>query len=261
MLPTYLFSTKLERFNITFGDYDGYLGGLSILELKFYCNINSLLRKPSFRLLMRRSMKLYINRVNGLKNIGLQLGAFQHLKHLKIEYNSKIQYIIKLTNQNWPTVMLSQLKAFYFFCMENLENICSMGDSISISVLNILRQVHMSSYPRLKSLLSFCVADKLEMILVECYESMEKVVSFERIDVFYSKSMTSYKFPNLKRMSLMNLPKLIRMCPQQPQTNTDSVSTLFNKKVGNYFFDFVILMDWTAYIQESMHEIFVKNRS
>lgn len=83
----------------------------------------------------------------------------------------------------------------------------------------------------LKSLLPFSIASKLEMILVECCESMEKVVSFEfDAEYFDFRGMPGYEFPKLKRISLMNLPKLIGWSGAH-WNSTGSASTLFNKMV------------------------------
>lgn len=129
MLPESLFQRlELKRFNITFGDYDGHLGGSSTLELKFGCNVSSLMRDLGFRMLMKRSMKLCIEKVSGLKNLVYQFDSeagLPHLEHLKIEHNSEIQYIIKpMEHRNskrryyYGREMLPRLETFYFYCME-----------------------------------------------------------------------------------------------------------------------------------------------
>ncbi|XP_060672237.1 disease resistance protein At4g27190-like [Ziziphus jujuba] len=188
MLPKHLFNAKLERYCICLGG--GRMGissrGLK-LNLELFDVSSSLLKERGFQMLLKRSENLQINKFNGLKNIVCELdkeGGLSHLKALEVDDNDEIQYIIDYSSMEPNHIsdhsVLPSLETFDFNRVTNLEEICH-GELRGAKSLAKLRQIKVLSCYRLKNLLPFFVAKRLEKIDVCFCRGMEKIVTFERV--------------------------------------------------------------------------------
>ncbi|KAF3457900.1 hypothetical protein FNV43_RR02560 [Rhamnella rubrinervis] len=233
MLPQDLFSTELKRFKITFGTEETSHEGSRILELKF--NINRLLKENGFKMLLKRSENLYIERdgIQGLKNLVYELDreeGLPHLKYLHVYDNDEIQYIIESKEHNHSNHnVLPNLERLSLSYMDNLEKIC-FGVLIGPESLGKLRGVHVYKCGKLKSLLPLSIAKKLERIEVYYCSIMEEVVTYSADQDHHD----SIEFPKLKEMRLSGLPNLIGFwleCEDQELLSATK-SLLFNEKVA-----------------------------
>ncbi|XP_060672844.1 probable disease resistance protein At4g27220 [Ziziphus jujuba] len=241
MLPKDLFSTKLERYYISLGDCYVYsMDGSRGLKLNLELETSSLLKERGFQMLLKRSEYLHINKFNGLKNIVCELdkiGGLAHLKALKVHGNDKIQYMIDClsmeTNHISHDSVLPSLERFSFNTVDNLEEICH-GQLRGAMSLGKLRKAEVVSCNKLKNLLPFSIAKRLEEIKVWYCSMMEEIVTSERVkDAINSEAVDRIEFPNLKRMELDHLPQLTRFCAECDTSGTpDQGHTLFNQKVA-----------------------------
>lgn len=240
IVPEDLFSKKLERFKIFIGDvvwYDKYERSNSrILKLKL--DKSSLLDKHGLKILLKRSEELYLDGLEGVKNVVCDLDeeGFPQLKHLEFENNNEIRYILQLTREIHPCSAFPSLESLYLNKMSDLENICdgkltagSFGKLKSITVINC---------DRLKNLFPFFIVKQLEEIEVTECNMMEEIVTCGKEDEAHNNNNVAdtgvIKFPRLHTLMLQSLPHLIQFFPSQSregQLPANNLMPLFNEKV------------------------------
>lgn len=250
IVPEDLFSKKLERFKILIGDalwYDKYERSNSRM-LKLKLDKSSLLDKHGLKMLLERSEELYLDGLEGVKNVVYDLDkeGFPQLKHLEFENNSEIRYILQSTGEIHPCSAFPSLESLYLNKMSDLENICdgklttgSFGKLKSITVINC---------DRLKNLFPFFIVKQFEEIEVTKCNMMEEIVTCGNEDEAHNNNNVAdsgvIEFPRLHTLILQSLQHLIQFFPSQSregQLLANNLMPLFSGKVHIFFKLFLCL--------------------
>ncbi|GKV01657.1 hypothetical protein SLEP1_g14193 [Rubroshorea leprosula] len=200
-----LFSERLKRYKIFIGDvwsrWDRSFRSSKILKLELNTSISY---EHSICMLMKKTEELHLEKLKGVKNIVSELDAegLQELKYLYVQNAHEIQHIISSVRQI-PSHAFSSLE--------------------------------------LKSLFPFSIARrllKLEEIRVTDCSDMLEFVKEERQgatnDIDIAEEDPNFELAQLRSLKLQYLPKFIRLCHENEETNDSSSSPapLFNAKVA-----------------------------
>ncbi|XP_035548755.1 uncharacterized protein LOC118349228 [Juglans regia] len=209
MLPKDLRFGKLERYNILIGDVWDWSDKHECsrtLKLKLKTSFQS---EVGIKMLLNRTECLYLDELKGVKSVLHELDreGFQKLKHLHIENNDEIKYIIISSPVQISTISFPALETFLLKNMTGLEDICH-GQLHSTSFHN-LRVVKLENCEKLKFVFPSSVARGLsqlqELQIREC-SNMGAIVMKEGGGIEDTDMI--FFFPQLRRLALEHLPKL-----------------------------------------------------
>lgn len=219
-LPKDIWLTKLERYMILVGNvcwdwfekhetwFDNCESGFDMretsrtLKLKLQRNLKA---DDGIRMLLKRTENLYLDELKGVRSVVHELDTegFQKLKHLHIQNNSEIRYIV---NSRIPIIVFPALETFLLKNMSGLEEICC-GHLPSTSFGN-LRVIKLESCDELKFVFSSSIARGLSLLnelhIREC-SIMGAIVLKEEGEI---KDKNMIVFPQLRCLALHHLPKL-----------------------------------------------------
>ncbi|KAG6703264.1 hypothetical protein I3842_07G075400 [Carya illinoinensis] len=219
-LPKDIWLTKLERYMILVGNvcwdwfekhetwFDNCESGFGMREtsrtltLKLQTNLKA---DDGIRMLLKRTENLYLDELKGVRSVVHELDTegFQKLKHLHIQNNSEIRYIV---NSRIPITVFPALETFLLKNMSGLEEICC-GHLPSTSFGN-LRVIKLESCDELKFVFSSSIARGLSLLnelhIREC-SIMGAIVLKEEGEI---KDKNMIVFPQLRCLALHHLPKL-----------------------------------------------------
>ncbi|KAL6132128.1 hypothetical protein ACLB2K_070499 [Fragaria x ananassa] len=248
ILPANLFTTsKLERFQICIGSvwkWDDVDEALTALKLKLTTN-NEL--DQGLKMLLKRTQDLYVEGMEGVNDKffrELATGGCQQLKHLHVQNNAKLAYIINekvgFPNLTWLAVSelnglrfllsssmarsLSQLKRLQISGCQIMEEVISIEESNQEIAQNFFPQLQDLELKDLPNLTKLCSTSYVELpnpsyerLQLEVStatggicEEVEKIHSKRNLDIVRQHFIFENKveFPNLKKLSLNGLAKL-----------------------------------------------------
>ncbi|KAL0005341.1 hypothetical protein SO802_012902 [Lithocarpus litseifolius] len=177
--------TRNLKLNITFQTDDGY------------------------KVLLRKCETLILHEMKGVKNIVYELDSegFASLKHLRIEGNNEIQYIIKsmgVLGNIFPI-----LESITIWSVINLEQICYT--QLPAESFRNLRVITVGNCHNLKFVFSSsmfrCFSQLQEMKITDC-EIMSAIVAIERKEEIEVRSDNNVMFAKLRSLRLWKLFKL-----------------------------------------------------
>ncbi|XP_068336364.1 disease resistance protein At4g27190-like [Pyrus communis] len=127
LLPTNLFSDTLERYTILIGDCwecpDIYGTSSNMLKLK-------LTRRNQFdrgiKLLVKKCEQLYLDGMESVNIVSYLFDseAVKQLKHLHVQNNDEVKYVINFVNWSYSDNAFSNLKSLAFEDLVSLESVC-----------------------------------------------------------------------------------------------------------------------------------------
>jgi hypothetical protein len=221
-LPKDLSFEKLERYIISVGDECNwsYGQGESSRTLKLKLN-TSFQSQIGIKMILNKTENLYLDELNGVKSVLHELDweGFRQLKHLHIQNNYEIKYIMNLM---MPVVAFPALETFHLKKMTSLEEICH-GELCSSTSFGNLRVLKVEHCDKLKFVFSSSIAGGLsqleELEIREC-NNMGAIVMKEKGAI--EEERTLNLFPQLRRLVLKHLPKLMSFLSTQTSHVTDA---------------------------------------
>ncbi|XP_059438766.1 probable disease resistance protein At4g27220 [Corylus avellana] len=217
-LPKDLLFEKLERYAIFVGDvwdWSDKRRTSRTLKLKMNTSFHS---RIVIKMLLKGTENLYLDELNGVSSVLHELDreGFQQLKHLQIQNNPDINYII---NSRMWVIAFPALETFLLKNMSGMEEICH-GQLPLRSFCN-LRVVKMEHCDKLKFVFSSSIArglSQLEELEIRDCSSMGAIVvkepEIEDADLIL--------FPKLRCLVLRHLPNLKRFLSTQNSFITDA---------------------------------------
>uniref|UniRef100_A0A7N2L6W3 AAA+ ATPase domain-containing protein n=1 Tax=Quercus lobata TaxID=97700 RepID=A0A7N2L6W3_QUELO len=207
ILPKAMVFERLESYRIAIGS--AWLRN-ETSETPRILKLNIILESDyGYKVLLRKCESLFLGKMKGVKNILYELDSegFPCLKHLKVEENDEIQYIIKSMGVRGVFPILESINLLY---VNNLERI-SYTRLPTESFCN-LRVVKVSNCRKLEFVFSSsmvgCFSHLLEMNIEDC-KIMSAIVAIEREEEIEVNSDDSIMFANLHSLKLRKLFKLI----------------------------------------------------
>nr|POF04944.1 disease resistance protein [Quercus suber] len=207
ILPKAMVFERLESYRVAIGS------ALSLNETSETSRILkldiSLESDYGYRVLLRKCESLFLEEMKGVKNILYELDSegFPCLKHLKVEKNDEIQYIIK--SMGVRGTVFPSLESITLLNVNNLERI-SYTRLPTESFCN-LRVVKVSNCCQLEfvffSSMVGCFSRLQEMNIEDC-KIMSAIVAIERKEEIEVNSDDSIIFANLHSLKLRNIFKL-----------------------------------------------------
>ncbi|KAI4353010.1 hypothetical protein L6164_001989 [Bauhinia variegata] len=208
MLPRDLLFGKLERYKIFIGDvweWSGKYESSKTLKLKLHTSIHL---EHGIKLLLRIVEDLHLDELSGISNVLFELNGegFPCLKHLYIQNNAEIKYIVDsigwiVSEQSFP-----KLETLTLQNLNNLEKICH--GQLMVNSFSNLKEIKIKSCDRLRYLISCSMANQLPQLLElevsEC-KSMKTILHVER-DA--SVDGGTIEFHQLRSLALQSLPLL-----------------------------------------------------
>ncbi|GLU09193.1 hypothetical protein SLE2022_260660 [Rubroshorea leprosula] len=240
LIPEDLFSERLKRYKIFIGDvwsrWDRSFRSSKILKLELNTSISY---EHSICMLMKKTEELHLEKLKGVKNIVSELDAegLQELKYLYVQNAHEIQHIISSLGQI-PSHAFSSLEVLYLRNLKNMVKICH--GRLGETSFKRLRTITVESCGQLKSLFPFSIARrllKLEEIRVTDCSDMLEFVKEERQgatnDIDIAEEDQNFELAQLRSLKLQYLPKFIRLCHENEETNDSSSrpAPLFNAKI------------------------------
>ncbi|XP_059429129.1 probable disease resistance protein At4g27220 [Corylus avellana] len=228
-LPKDLLFERLERYAISVGDHvwdsSNKREASKILKLKLNTSFQS---EVGIKLLLKRTDALYLDELRGVKSLLNQLDreGFQQLKHLHIQNNPEIQYIINL---RIPVVAFPSLETFLLKNMMSLEEI--YRGQLPLTSFHNLRIVKVEHCDKLKFLFSSSTArglSQLEELEVRECKIMGAIVIEEGGKI---EDNNTSLFPKLRHLALEHLPKLMGFLITQNPFITDAGEIISEAKL------------------------------
>ena len=164
---------------------------------------------------------LCLDELNGVKSIlyKLDMKGFQQLKHLHVRNNAEIKYIIHSKGLVIDDVVFPALKIFSLKNMINLEGICDA--QLPLTSFRDIRIMKVEHCEKLKFVFSSSIAKGLsqlqELEIKEC-NIMRAIVVREDGEL---EDRDVILFPQLRRLKLQCLPKLVSFLSTQNSIITD----------------------------------------
>ena len=215
ILPKDQIFEKLKRYKIFIGDVWDWSGSLeNSRALKLKLNTSFQL-ESGIKMLLNGIVDLWLDELKGVESIIYELDTegFQQLKHLHVQNNVEIKYIIDLRGRVIDCIVFPALEIFSLKNMNNLEEICH-GQLPSTSFRN-LRIVKVERCDKLKFVFSSSIAKGLsqlqELEIREC-SIMGAIVLKEEAGV---EDRDMILFPQLRHLVLHRLPKLMSFLSTQ----------------------------------------------
>ncbi|KAG6625218.1 hypothetical protein CIPAW_16G081300 [Carya illinoinensis] len=243
MLPKDMRFGKLERYNILVGDVWDWSDEHECsrtLKLKLKTSFQS---EIGIKMLLNRTECLYLDELKGVKSVLHELDreGFQQLKHLHIQNNDEIKYIIS-SLMHITTISFPTLETFLLKNMTGLEYICH-GQLHSASFRN-LRVVKVEHCEKLRFVFPSSVARGLsqlqELQIREC-SIMGAIVIEEEGEI---EDTDLIFFPQLRRLALEHLPKLMSFLRTKNSFATDVGESVSE---GTLDFDMPILHEQVVF--------------
>ncbi|XP_050275389.1 probable disease resistance protein At4g27220 isoform X2 [Quercus robur] len=224
ILPKAMVFERLVSYRITIGSYfyrEEMLEASRILKLNI-----SLQSDDGYKVLLRKCEALFLGEMKGVKNILYELDSegFQSLKHLTVQYNDEIQYIIKSMGVLGSVFPI--LESINLSNMINLERICYTR--LPAESFRNLRVVKVSTCCNLEFVFSSsmvgCFSHLQEMKIHDC-EKMSEIIAIERKEEIEVNSDDNIMFAQLRSLTMSKLLKL------KGFFSDDEYLVLFNRKV------------------------------
>ncbi|KAE8125071.1 hypothetical protein FH972_019908 [Carpinus fangiana] len=206
-LPKDLSFEKLERYIISIGDEwdwsDVQEDASRTLKLKLNTSFQL---EFGIKMILNRTKKLYLDELKGVETVlhKLDWEGFQQLKHLHIQNNPEIKYIM---NRMMSVVVFPALEIFHLKNMTSLEEICH-GQLPKLTSFGKLRVVKVEHCDKLKYFFSSSIArglSQLEKLEIGECSIMGAIVMKEEGEM---KDECTLLFPRLRHLVLEHLPKL-----------------------------------------------------
>uniref|UniRef100_A0A2N9FL30 Uncharacterized protein n=1 Tax=Fagus sylvatica TaxID=28930 RepID=A0A2N9FL30_FAGSY len=223
ILPKDLFFGKLQRYKIFIGDvWDWSDKHENSRTLKLKLNTSFQLGR-GIKMLLNGIEDLCLDELKGVESIIYELDTegFQQLKHLHVQNNVEIKYIIKsrggpvIDDVVFPALEIVSLKN-----MNNLEEICH--GQLPLTSFHNLRIVKVEHCEKLKFVFSSSIAKGLsqlqELEIREC-SIMGAIVLKEEAGV---EDRDMILLPQLRRLVLHRLPKLMSFLSTQKSIRNDA---------------------------------------
>ena len=207
ILPKAMVFERLESCRIAIGSawlWDRTLEISRILKLNI-----SFQSDYGYKALFRKCETLILDEMKGVKNVLYELDSegFQSLKHLTVQDNNEIQYIIK--SMRVLDSVFPILESINLWDLNKLERICYTG--LPTKTFCNLRVVTVSKCCKLEFVFSSsmvgCFLHLQEMNIKDC-EIMSAIVEIEREEEIEVNSDDNIMFANLHSLKLRNLFKL-----------------------------------------------------
>ncbi|KAK4596165.1 hypothetical protein RGQ29_014282 [Quercus rubra] len=209
MMPKDLLFKKLKRYKIFIGDvWDWSVKHENSRVLKLKLNTCNQLER-GIEMLFNGIEDLCLDELNGVKSIvyELDMKGFQQLKHLHVQNNAEIKYIIHSRGLVIDDVVFPALKIFSLKNMINLEGICDA--QLPLTSLRHIRLMKVEHCEKLKFVFSSSIAKGLsqlqELEIKEC-NIMRAIVVKEDGEL---EDRDVILFPQLRHLKLQCLPKLM----------------------------------------------------
>ncbi|KAL5574993.1 hypothetical protein UlMin_016692 [Ulmus minor] len=245
ILPKDLFPEKLEKFDISIG-----------LESSKDClhrHMRPRLESPNsfclklmksnqvaehdLEILMQKSKEFHLEvfyDVNIISVNELERKGFPRLKNFWLRDSGGMKYIVNSEGHNRPCSVFPNLERLELRKLEMLEKICY--GKLAEESFGKLSALGVKFCDRLKNVVQFSIAKRLEDITVSCC-SMIKEIVFQSEDENVNNEgqlIPEVEFPRLRRLYLADLPELVQFFWSHLETGT-SVSSmldcpLFNEK-------------------------------
>ncbi|XP_059437907.1 probable disease resistance protein At4g27220 [Corylus avellana] len=229
-LPKDLLFEKLERYVISIGDEwdwsDEREEASRTLKLKLNTSFQS---QVGIIKILNKTENLYLDDLKGVKSVLHELDweGFQQLKHLHIQNNREIKYIMNLV---MPFVVFPALETFLLKNMTSLEEI-GHGQLPNLTSFGKLRVVKVEHCDKLKYFFSLSIARGLsqleELEIREC-SIMGSIVMKEEGEI--EDEDTASLFPQLRLLRLKHLPKLKSFLSIQNSLVTDAGEIIMEGK-------------------------------
>ncbi|KAL4639789.1 hypothetical protein ACB092_03G243400 [Castanea dentata] len=225
ILPKAMVFKRLESYRIAIGSawlWDDEISETSRI-LKLGISFES---DFGYKVLLRKCETLILVKLKGVKNILYELDSegFQSLKHLTVQSNDEIQYIIKLVGVLGPVFPI--LESINLSHMINLERICyTRLPAESFRNLRVVkvRECHNLEFVFSSSMVG-CFSHLQEMEIVDC-KNMSEIIATERKEEIEANSDENIMFAKLRSLKLEELLKL------KGFFSDDEPLVLFNRKV------------------------------
>ncbi|KAE8010111.1 hypothetical protein FH972_006504 [Carpinus fangiana] len=229
-LPKDLLFKKLERYAIFIGDvwdWSDKRRTSRTLKLKMNTSFHSGI---GIKMLLKETENLYLDELNGVNSVlhELDVEGFQQLKHLQIQNNLDIKYII---NSRMWVIAFPALETFHLKNMMGLEEI--YHGQLPLTSFGNLRVVKVEHCDKLKFVFSSSIARGLSQIeeleIRECNIMGAIVVKEGEIE-----DTNLILFPKLRCLALQHLPKLISFLSTQKSFITDAGEIISEEKLDFY---------------------------
>ncbi|KAM4108529.1 hypothetical protein ACB094_03G051500 [Castanea mollissima] len=220
LLPKDLLFKKLIRYKIVIGDvwdwYDKHENS-RILKLKLHTSFQL---ERGIKMLLNGIEDLFLDELKGVQNIIYELDTkgFQQLKHLHVQNNVEIKYIIDSRGLVISDVVFPALEIFSLKNMLSLEEICN--GKIPLASFCNLRILKVEHCEKLKFIFSSSIAKSLSQLqtlkIREC-SIMGAIVIKEECEI---EDRDTILFPQLRHLVLHCLPKFLSfLCTQKSVIN------------------------------------------
>ncbi|XP_028769733.1 probable disease resistance protein At4g27220 [Neltuma alba] len=238
MLPETLFlDLNLKRYRIFIGGLWKWQGNHETSKMLKLDLEGSIHLKPGVRKLITGAEDLYLYGSNGLENVlhGHGGRAFPHLRHLHIESNDTIRYIVlNSAHLEAATNNISGKMSELLFNNVLLPKLERLELSNSINLIPMIRdgQLSHTSFSNLKTLIvkncgfvklvPLCVLKSLynlEELEVKNCDMLEMVLDFEDLNEYKETVSSSIQVVSLKKLELYGLPKLKNVWSNHYQGN------------------------------------------
>ncbi|XP_054780470.1 disease resistance protein At4g27190-like [Prosopis cineraria] len=221
---------NLKRYKIVVGDkweWPYYNETSRLLKLKLDTHIPS---EHGIKMLIKRAEDLYLDEVNGISNVVFQLNGegFPLLKHLHIQYNGEIQYIINSIGRNQTNVILfPKLETLILQNLSMLEEICH--GPLWVGSFRELRVIKLKSCGKLEYVLLNSMIKEfsqlVEMDVSEC-PSVKNIVFMESMNS--GMVINKVEFLPLRRLALQYLHAMVGFRSDNPALFFDAKVSLPN---------------------------------
>ncbi|XP_030927939.1 probable disease resistance protein At4g27220 [Quercus lobata] len=224
ILPKAMVFERLVSYRIAIGSY--FYGG-EMLDASRILKLNiSLQSDDGYKVLLRKCEALFLREMKGVKNILYELDSegFQSLKHLTVQGNDEIQYIIKSMGVLGSVFPI--LESINLSNMINLKRICNTR--LPAESFRNLRVVKVSKCCNLEFVFSSsmfgCFSHLQEMEIDDC-KKMSEIIAIERKEEIEVNSDDNIMFAQLHSLTMSKLLKL------KGFFSDDEYLVLFNRKV------------------------------
>ncbi|KAJ9682447.1 hypothetical protein PVL29_018377 [Vitis rotundifolia] len=229
LLPKDIVFDTLVRYRIFVGDvwsWGGIFEANNTLKLNEFDT--SLHLVDGISKLLKRTEDLHLRELCGGTNVLSKLNreGFLKLKHLNVESSPEIQYIVNsmdLTSSHGAFPVMETLSLNQLI---NLQEVCH--GQFPARSFGCLRKVEVEDCDGLKFLFSLSVArglSRLEEIKVTRCKSMVEMVSQGRKEI-KEDAVNVPLFPELRSLTLEDLPKLSNFCFEESPVLPKPVSTI-----------------------------------
>ncbi|KAJ7979762.1 Disease resistance protein [Quillaja saponaria] len=210
LFPKNLHFDKLEKYKIFVGNSWSWSGEDQTSRiLKLQVDRSTGFRfERGIKILFKRVEHLSLAKLNGVKSVihHLNWKEFPHLKHLDIQNNDEIQYIV--SSKEWlnPHNSFPSLESLVLNNLRSLENVCH--GQLTLSSFRKLRSIKVNDCQKLKNLFPFSMVgylSELQKIEVSCCQGLQEIFSLDGerdVDKIESK-LNQLRF--LKLEGLVNL--------------------------------------------------------